>query len=68
MKIEIGKRYVRRDGTVTPLLIADFVPETHFAYDKDSHFVYSTKGEPLDHQVFSYMEHPCDLMMEYNDV
>jgi hypothetical protein len=65
MKIEVGKRYVRRDGSVTPVLSEDWVPGTGYAHDTESSFVYDTKGGPLDHQVFSYKKHPYDLISEY---
>lgn len=62
MKLEVGKRYVRRDGTVTPPLVVDqwnsdwlCDPEHDIAYDNSF----------LGHQVFSFQEDECDLMEEY---
>jgi hypothetical protein len=66
MKIEIGKRYVRRDGSVTKPLEPDFM-DTDYALDPDTQFVYGTHGEKLDHQVFSYMQMAADLVEEYTE-
>lgn len=65
MKIEVGKRYVRRDGSVTPPLEPDFFTDTGFALEPERDFVYGTFGKPTDHQVFSSEEHAADLISEY---
>jgi hypothetical protein len=65
MKIEVGKRYVRRNWTTTPPLIEDFVPGTGFALDPETGFVFGEDFNGKPNQVFSYRLHDCDLMSEY---
>ncbi len=66
MKIEVGKRYVRRDGTVTKPLEPDFMDTDH-ALDPETGFLYGTHDGKLDHQVFSHMQMAADLISEYTE-
>ena len=64
MKLEVGKRYVRRDGTVTPPLTldndGDFLdPETMMAFDNDDF------GNLVFGSFMIRME--SDLMQEYEE-
>jgi hypothetical protein len=65
MKIEVGKRYVRRDSTITKPLVPDYMPDSDFALDPETELAYGTRGEPLDHQVFTHRQMHADLMSEY---
>ena len=61
MKLELGKRYVRRDGEVTgPLEITGRGKSTLQFYDPKHAYPYTPDG-----LLFTYEEHAEDLIREY---
>ena len=74
MIIEIGKRYVRRDGSITEPMVEDPWGWSWATWDKETKLVYSSEeyeGEcnGFENWVRPYekVEHPFDLVMEYTE-
>lgn len=69
MKLKDGKRYIRRDGTVSPELVYDpYGPEEngdYWLYDEETKFVYSDQDVNGNMVTPSLGKHPKDLMEEY---
>lgn len=65
MKVEAGKRYVRRDGSVTDPLVFD--EETPFLIDIETGFYYDALDDFVGNMIMPYskIEHDCDLIAEY---
>jgi hypothetical protein len=61
MRIEVGKRYVRRDGSVTQPLVL----RGSYLYDKDAGYFYDQYQDD-GWRVFPGENHFCDLMVEYH--
>lgn len=64
MKLEAGKRYVRRDGTVTPPLVVDLWTEG-FLQDPETEFIFDSRDEELGDCVFVSEKNPKDLVAPY---
>lgn len=60
MKPEIGKHYIRRDGTISPALIADTWGWENHVQDPETGMVFGENG-----QVFTYRNDEYDLVKEY---
>lgn len=66
LKIEAGKRYVRRDGSVTPPLMVDPLGFEDIVVDPVTEMVYSSKeGNERGAFVFSFAEDEWDLVSAY---
>lgn len=67
--LEEGKRYVRRDGTVTEKLVRKDFSGIEYLVDPDYCFLYDAR-DSSGNKVFSDPEnqHDCDLVQEYVDV
>lgn len=70
MKLEVGKRYVRRDDTVSPKLVYDPYGDeedgNYWLLDEETGFVYSDyEADGNMVAPFSFGKHPKDLMEEY---
>lgn len=71
MKLEVGKRYVRRDGTISPNLVYDIYGSEEFGeywlFDEDTKFVYSDQEVNGNMVTPTLGEHPKDLLEEYKE-
>jgi hypothetical protein len=65
MRIEVGKRYVRRDGSVTKPLTGFPCDDDVWACDPDTNYIYGTQGIPSDCLVMPSGQHEADLVREY---
>lgn len=61
MKLEIGKRYVRRDGRITAPLISHPHPRYKFK-DPDTNKTFTKEGEHVQG-----VKHPANLISEYQE-
>lgn len=61
MKPEAGKRYIRRDGSVSPALIPDTWGWGNHVQDPETEMVFVENG-----QVFTYQNDGYDLVEEYS--
>lgn len=66
LKVEAGKRYVRRDGSVTPPLMVDPLGWDNIVIDPQTELIYSSQeGDERGPFVFSFREDAYDLMSVY---
>jgi len=73
-KLEAGKRYVRRDGSVTPKLEDVGTIERPIVFDPETRFIFSTDAAEaelglvfpgsIDSATGAQLEHPHDLIRE----
>ena len=63
IQLEVGKRYVRRDGTISPPLVANgnAYKSSHPFYDTQMRLSFSSDGRCG----FTDLMYPCDLVEEY---
>lgn len=69
MKIEEGKRYVRRDNTITPPLEHYGSNMRGFVVVEDTSNAYLYNNTEFGHMIFGKngKEHPCDLIEEFKE-
>ena len=67
MKLEVGKRYVRRDGVITDPLYWDYDYSACRVYLCDGNFYYDDKDEENGWRVFPNLDHKEDLIEEYKE-
>ena len=66
MKLEVGKRYVRRDGTITPPLMVDPWGWEDTLIDPETEMVYFSDGDDdYTSFVFSFRKDMKDLVAIY---
>lgn len=67
MKLEVGKRYVRRDGSITDHLYFEHDHAAKRDYLCDGAFHFDDKDEENGWRVFSCCDHEGDLIEEYKE-
>lgn len=68
MKLEAGRRYVRRDNTVTPPLVMDM--DEGYLYDPENKLYYDHLDPKDGWRIFpsSRKNHAADLVADFNDL
>ena len=66
MKLETGKRYIRRDGSVTDPLVVGEGTDKGWLIDTTMNLAFDP-ASPRGHLVFSFIASDFDLVMEYEE-